>query len=93
MFKQDEEIIKAQQDNSLTKNYNKWIFDNISSYAGNRVMDVGAGMGNFLPFLSDRDLVLAIDTMDIFIDNLDRQYSVYGNVRIGKYDIQDNKII
>ncbi|PIQ87315.1 MAG: hypothetical protein COV73_03575, partial [Candidatus Omnitrophica bacterium CG11_big_fil_rev_8_21_14_0_20_43_6] len=93
MFKQDEEIIKAQQDNSLTKNYNKWIFDNIAPYLGNRIMDVGAGLGNFLPFLSDRDFVLAIDTLDVFIDNLNQQYSACANMLIGKCDIQDNKVI
>lgn len=93
MFKQDEEIIKAQEDNSLTVNYNKWIFDNISPYVGRRVMDVGAGMGNFLPFLSDREMILAIDTMDFFIQDLNRKYSGRANVRIAKFDIQDRRVI
>lgn len=88
-----EEIIRAQQDNSLTKNYNKWIFDNIRPFIGNRVLDVGAGMGNFLAFLSGRDSVLAIDTLDIFLDNLNREYSSYGNILIRKCDIQEDSVV
>jgi SAM-dependent methyltransferase len=88
-----EDIIRAQQDNSLTKNYNKWIFDNISPFVGDRVMDVGAGLGNFIPFLSTRDLVLAIDTLDIFLNNLNKEYSSYANILIRKCDVQEDAVV
>jgi len=88
-----EEIIKGQADNSLTINYNKWIFDCICPYIGNRVMDVGAGSGNFLPYLLNRELIVAIDVLDIFIDNLRRSCGSQSNVYIFKCDIQDDNIM
>lgn len=88
-----EEVIKAQEDNSLTVNYNRWIFDNIKAYVGNRVIDIGAGKGNFLGFLSERDLVLATDILDVFIDDLRKLYADYRNIHILKYDIQDEEFI
>ena len=88
-----DEIIKAQRDNSLTVNYNKWIFDSICPYIGNRVMDVGAGSGNFLPYLLNRELIVAIDVLDIFIDNLHRSYGSQKNIYIFKCDIQADNLI
>lgn len=88
-----EEIIKAQEDNSLTINYNKWIFESIQSYVGNRVMDVGAGRGNFLQYLINKESIIAIDVLDVFVDNLRRTYGSQGNVHIFKWDIQDDNII
>lgn len=83
-----EEIIKAQKDNSLTINYNKWIFDTISPYIGNKVLDVGVGCGNFLKYLLNKDLVVAIDILDIFVDTLCKTYSGSNNIHVFKCDIQ-----
>jgi SAM-dependent methyltransferase len=88
-----EEIIKAQRDNSLTINYNKWIFDNISFYIGNRVMDVGAGSGNFLNYLLNKESIVTIDVLDVFIDKLRCSCCSYKNVHIYKCDIQDDIVI
>lgn len=89
----DLEIIKAQQDNALTVNYNRWVFDNISRYIGSRVLDVGAGSGNFLRYLLNKELIVAIDVLDVFIESLCREYASRHNVRIFKCDIQDADIV
>ncbi len=88
-----EEEIKGQRDNSLTVNYNNWIFDSISPYVGSRVMDIGSGMGNFLGYLADKELVVVIDIADIFIEGLRKRYSAQKNINIFKCDIQDEAVI
>jgi len=93
MPKKVAEIIKAQRDNSLTANYNQWIFDNIRSYIGSRVMDAGAGSGNFLPFLLNRELIVATDVLDEFIDMLRKKYGAYPNLHILKCDIQEDALM
>jgi len=75
-----EEILRAQQDNALTLNYNQWMFDAIRPYIGNRVMDIGAGMGNFLRYISDKEAVVAIEILDVFIDALRKSYGGYKNI-------------
>lgn len=89
----NEDIIKGQKDNSLTVNYNKWIFDNINPYIGNRVIDVGSGLGNFLGYLLNRDLVIAVDILDIFIDHLRQTYAKYDSIHIFKCDVQNDSIV
>lgn len=89
----NEVIIKAQRDNSLTVNYNEWVFDNISSYIGNEVMDVGVGAGNFLKYFLNKKVVLGIDVIDFFVDNLFKSYGSHKNIHFFNCDIQDDKVI
>jgi SAM-dependent methyltransferase len=88
-----EVIIKAQSDNALTVNYNTWVFDNICSYTGNAVMDVGVGAGNFLKYFLNKEVVLGIDVIDFFVDNLFKSYGSYKNMHFFNCDIQDDKVI
>jgi len=87
------DIIKAQKDNSLTVNYNKWVFDTISPYVGNSIIDVGAGQGNFLPYLLNKESIITIDILDTFVDNLRRLYKSQKNIHVFKCDIQDDNVI
>lgn len=88
-----EEIIKAQKDNSLTVNYNKWIFDNICHFIGERVLDVGSGCGNSLRHLLPKETIVVVEILDFFIEELRRDYGLHKNVHIFKYDIQDYAVI
>lgn len=87
-----EEIIKAQRDNSLTINYNKWIFDSIQLYIGDKVLDVGTGSGNFLPYLLSKELIITTDVLDTFINILRSEYGSCTNLHIFKCDIQDENL-
>lgn len=42
-------------------NYTKWILDVFSPYVGKRLVEIGLGHGNFLPFLHDLDDYLGVD--------------------------------
>jgi 2-polyprenyl-3-methyl-5-hydroxy-6-metoxy-1,4-benzoquinol methylase len=44
-------------------NYNRWIYDQIAPYLGNRVLDVGCAIGNITQFYADRDLVVGVDVV------------------------------
>ncbi len=88
-----DEIIKAQKDNSLTINYNKWISDIISPYLGSRIMDVGGGMGNFLQYILDKESVVVVDVLDVFIENLHKLSCLHKNVHVFGCDIQDPSIV
>jgi len=89
----NQDIIKGQRDNAITINYNKWMFDSIRPYVGNKVLDIGAGLGNFLPFLLNREKIVAIDVLDIFIDELRKSYAAYDNLHIFNCDVQNDKAI
>lgn len=45
----------------LARPYFQWQYDQFSDFLGRKVADVGCGLGNFVPFLLDRDLYLGLE--------------------------------
>lgn len=51
----------ALQRMSTMPRYNGWIYERIAPYAGQRILEVGCGIGNLTHFLINRELVIGID--------------------------------
>ncbi len=43
------------------RNYNSWIIERIEPFVGQRVLEVGCGIGTMTQFFTDRELVVGID--------------------------------
>ncbi|HHT9145834.1 MAG TPA: class I SAM-dependent methyltransferase [Candidatus Wunengus sp. YC61] len=43
------------------KNYRRWIINKVRPYIGNRILEVGGGIGNNIEYLLDRELVVVVD--------------------------------
>ncbi len=43
--------------------YNRWVMSHFRPYLGRRVLEVGCGIGNFIPHLLAADLVVALDVL------------------------------
>ncbi len=48
---------------SFAQNYHQWIFEEISPYIGQKMAEIGAGVGNFSDFLLQND-ILSIDAFE-----------------------------
>lgn len=44
-------------------NYNRWIYEQIAPYLGQRILDVGCAIGNITQFYVDRELVVGLDVV------------------------------
>jgi SAM-dependent methyltransferase len=55
------------------RNYQKWIFNRIAPFIGSRVLEVGAGIGNFTQLLLDRELVLPTDISELCLNRLQKR--------------------
>ena len=58
--------IALQIQNRLAKNaanYNRWIYDQIGPFLGQRILDVGCAIGNITQFYADRDLIVGVDVI------------------------------
>ncbi|MEN6420831.1 MAG: hypothetical protein ABFD76_02695, partial [Smithella sp.] len=42
-------------------NYNRWIYDNIQSFIGEDILEIGAGIGNITDFMIFRKRLTLID--------------------------------
>ena len=54
-------------------NYRNWMYKRMEPYIGQRILEVGAGIGNFTELLLDRELVVASDKHQMCVDYLQRR--------------------
>jgi SAM-dependent methyltransferase len=51
-------------------NYRNWMYSRIEPYVGQRILEVGAGIGNFTELLLDRELVVPTDIYPLCVNYL-----------------------
>lgn len=56
-------------------NYQNWMFRQIAPYVGQRILEVGAGIGNFTRLLLDRELVVPTDLSALCVNRLQQRLS------------------
>ena len=56
---------------------------------GRRVLDAGCGSGNITRQLLDRDLVVAVDVWDDFVEEMGRAFADAPNVKVEQFDLSD----
>ncbi len=74
-------------------NYRHWIYSRISRYIGQRIIELGAGIGNFTERFLDRELVVAVDNHAPCIERLRKRFLNHGNVVTEKVDISSREIL
>ncbi len=71
------------------KRYNQWIWDSISSHVGDRVLEVGAGIGNMTRMLYGRALVVATDVDAPYVDILRNKFRRRPGVEVEHLDLSN----
>ncbi|MBI5394599.1 MAG: class I SAM-dependent methyltransferase [Verrucomicrobia bacterium] len=69
------------------QNYNRWIADTIRPYAGRRILEIGAGIGNLSQFFLDRERLVLTDIEAHYIETLRGRFAGQGHVRALHYDV------
>jgi SAM-dependent methyltransferase len=72
-----------------TPQLNRWIFDRLRHWCGRRVMEVGAGIGSITELLSDRELVVATETEEAFLERLRARFAGRPSVVVQGLDLED----
>jgi 2-polyprenyl-3-methyl-5-hydroxy-6-metoxy-1,4-benzoquinol methylase len=68
--------------------YNNWIYEQIRPALGQRILEIGSGMGNITPFLcADGNQVTATDILPSYRSELERMFGNRPNVEIGIFDL------
>ena len=76
--------------------YNNWLFSFIKDDCRGKILEVGAGIGNFTPLLTKKGKVYAVDYNKGYLKNLeknlgDRVKVGYGDIEKGKLDFNNTK--
>jgi SAM-dependent methyltransferase len=67
---------------AVANNYFAWQGRLVTSELGRRVIEVGAGIGNFTRLLLDREAVFAMDIEPACVDRLRRRFGEHANVQV-----------
>ena len=65
-----------------TYNYNHWIYSLLRSSVGNRVLEVGSGVGNMTQFLLSCDRLFCLEPEKEYLKDLMDVTRVHGNVKV-----------
>ncbi len=71
----------------LSKPYIHRQFQQFAPYLGQRVADVGCGLGNFTPWLLDRELYLGVDLDEELLRELESTYHQSPTVKVARLDL------
>ncbi len=83
----DDPGAEVLQTMSLSPRFNRWMADVIRPFIGNRVLEVGAGIGNLTSQLLPRDAYFATDIAPLHLDFLHRRFSQSSIVQVRKADL------
>jgi SAM-dependent methyltransferase len=73
--------------------YNAWIARELSPYVGQRVLEVGCGIGNMSDYFLDRELLVCMDMMPGHVEVIRRRYAHRANVVTYAGDITDSATV
>lgn len=75
---------KVREDRLLLNAVDQWLYEEISPYLGQRILEIGCGLGNFARHLTDRSFYLGTEisaesieeVRGVFIDHPNMQFAV-----------------
>jgi glycosyltransferase involved in cell wall biosynthesis len=71
-------------------NYNDWIWQSIAPWVGNRVLEVGAGIGNMTRVLYGRDLIVATDLELPYLHILKNRFARNPTIKVERLDLNSD---
>lgn len=73
--------------------YNDWIWQSIAPHVGNRVLEVGAGIGNMTRILYGRDLIVATDLELPYLHILRNRFSRNPTIHVERLDLNSDETL
>ena len=72
------------------KRYNRWIWESMQAYVGQRVLEVGAGSGAMTRFLYGRELIVATDKETPYVDRLQNAFRRRPGIIVERLDLESD---
>ncbi len=69
------------------KRYNRWIWERVQPFVGQRVLEVGSGSGTMTRFLYGRELIVATDKETPYLDRLSNAFRRRPGIVIERFDL------
>ena len=85
-------IVRDLQIMAPARNYSRWIYEQFRPHLGQRLIECGAGIGNFTELLLDRELVVAVDAYQPCLEQLAQRFSAAKQVVPVHMDISSPRL-
>jgi SAM-dependent methyltransferase len=77
---------------ALAVNYHRWIYRTVARFLGDRVLEVGGGMGSFSELLLARSRVVVVDNSPECTEYLRQRFRAQANVVVLDGDVTDRTL-
>lgn len=77
---------KVREDRLLINAVDRWLYEEIAPYLGQRVLEIGCGLGNFARHLTDRAFYLGTETSAESIEQVSRFFAGYAAMHFAVAD-------
>lgn len=74
-------------------NYKRWMLGQFTDHIGKRIIELGAGIGNFTEMFLDKEIIITVDNHEPCIEYMKKRFSNHNNIIPLKFDISDEKIL
>ena len=75
---------------SRLKRYNRWVWDRLAPFVGQRVLETGAGSGAMTRFLYGRELIVAADKETAYVDRLRNAFRRRPGIHVERVDLESD---
>ena len=76
----------------LINEVDSWIFDEMTPHIGQRILEIGCGLGNFTRLLLDRDLYVGVDISVSSVKYLNEKYKLFPSIHAELISVTDENL-
>jgi glycosyltransferase involved in cell wall biosynthesis len=73
--------------------YNRWVWERIQPYVGQRVLEIGGGSGAMTRFFYGRELVVATDRETAYVDRLRNAFRRRPGILVERADLESDDVL
>ncbi len=73
------------------KKYNRWVWERLQPFVGQRVLEVGAGSGTMTRFLYGRELIVTTDRETAYLDRLRNYFRRRPGIVVERCDLESDE--
>ena len=75
------------------KRYNRWVWERIAPFVGQRILEAGAGSGTMTRFMYGRELIVAGDRETAYYDRLRNMFRRRPGIEVERVDLESDSVL